>query len=239
VAQDETRSVESSRRAAFWSGPGVAAVMVTITMASVDWLMSLEPHWYSTIFGIYIASGGALAFIAALVSVLLLFRRAGVLARSVNVEHYHDLGKWLFALTVFWAYIAFSQYMLIWYANIPEETIWFQHRFEGNWIYVSGLLLVGHFLVPFLVLLARAPKRNLPVLAGISVWILMMHWIDLHWVVMPTVHNHGFHWHWMDVATWLAVGSAFALVFWGRLRKHALAPVGDPRFEQGLQFRNV
>ena len=94
-------------------------------------------------------------------------------------------------------------------------------------------------IVPFLTLLARGPKRNLPVLAGISVWILAMHWVDLHWVVMPTVHKHGFHWNWMDVATWVAAGSAFALAFWGRLKSRALAPVGDPRFEQGLGFRNV
>ena len=175
--------------------------MVTVTMASVDWLMSLDPHWYSTIFGVYVFSGGALAFVAALTLILLALRRAGVLAAAVTVEHYHDLGKWLFALTVFWAYIAFSQYMLIWYANLPEETIWFKHRLEGNWIWVSGTLLVGRFMLPFMALLSRAAKRNLKVLGFMSVWMLAMHYLDLYWMVMPTLHRHGFHLHWLDAAT--------------------------------------
>jgi hypothetical protein len=117
----------------------------------------------------------------------------------------------MFALTVFWP-ISLSQYMLIWYANIPEETIWFQHRLEGNWIYISGTLL-GRFLLPFLALLARAPKRNLEVLGFVSVWMLAMHYLDLHWIVMPTLHRHGFHLHWLDLATFMAVGSLFALAF--------------------------
>ncbi|MCX6633699.1 MAG: hypothetical protein NT090_01175, partial [Acidobacteria bacterium] len=126
------RNSVERKKAVWWSGPGLGALMITVTMASVDWLMSLDPHWYSTIFGVYVFAGGALAFIAALTLILLAFRHTGVLATAVNVEHYHDLGKWMFALTVFWAYIAFSQYLLIWYANIPEETIWFQHRLEGT-----------------------------------------------------------------------------------------------------------
>jgi hypothetical protein len=233
------RNSEAPKKAVWWSGPGLGALMITVTMASVDWLMSLEPHWYSTIFGVYIFSGGGLAFVAALTVILLAFRRAGVLANSVHVEHYHDLGKWMFALTIFWAYIAFSQYLLIWYANLPEETIWFKHRLEGNWNQVSALLLFGRFLLPFLALLARAPKRNLTLLGVMSVWMLVMHYVDLHWVVMPTVHRHGFHLHWLDLATFAAVGGLFALTFWYRLKRRALAPVGDPRLTQALQFKNV
>jgi hypothetical protein len=239
VAQDGGGDIGSHRKALWWSGPGLGALMITVTMASVDWLMSLEPHWYSTIFGVYVFSGGALAFVAALTLTLLAFRRAGVLVKSVNVEHYHDLGKWMFALTVFWAYIAFSQYMLIWYANLPEETIWFKHRLEGNWAWVSGLLLFGRFILPFVVLLARAPKRNLTVLGLISFWILAMQYVDLHWIVMPTVHEHGFHLHWLDLATFTAVGSLFAMAFWYRLRRRALVPIGDPRLKQALHFKNV
>jgi hypothetical protein len=206
------RNSERRERAVWWSGPGLGALMVTVTMASVDWLMSLEPHWYSTIFGVYVFSGGVLAFVAALTAILLALRRA------VHIDHYHDLGKWLFALTVFWAYIAFCQYLLIWYANLPEETIWFEHRLRGNWIYISGILLFGRFLLPFLVLLARAPKRNLAVLGAMSVWMLAMHYVELHWIVMPTVHEHGFHLHWLDLATFAAVGGLFALAFWWRLK---------------------
>jgi len=239
VSQDAGGSLEAIRKANAWSAPGLLILMVTVTMASVDWLMSLEPHWYSTIFGIYVYTGGALAFLCLLTLVCLLLRRAGYLTRTIHREHYHDLGKWQFALTVFWAYIAFSQYLLIWYANLPEETIWFKNRMEGNWKWVSALLLFGRFILPFLALLTRAAKRNLTVLAVMSVWGLLMHWVDLHWVVMPTLHKHSFHLHWLDVSTFLAVGSLFALMFWTRLRRTALVPLGDVRFERSLHFKNA
>jgi hypothetical protein len=239
IAQDEGGSLERIRKASAWSAPGLLALMVTVTMAAVDLLMSLEPHWYSTIFGIYVYSGGALAFVCLLTLICLGLRRAGYLRNAIHVEHYHDLGKWQFALTIFWAYIAFSQYLLIWYANIPEETIWFKHRLENNWAWVSGLLLGGRFILPFLALLSRAAKRSLGVLGFMSAWGLLMHWVDVHWVVMPTLHRHAFHVHWLDVATFLAVGSLYGLVFWTRLRNKALAPVGDLRFEQALHFKNI
>lgn len=239
LQQEGGDSRGGARKAEWWSGPGVALLFVTTTMASVDWLMSLEPHWYSTIFGIYVYSGGAVAFFALLIIVCLAFRKAGLLTEYITTEHFHDMGKWLFAMIIFWTYIAFSQYLLYWYANIPEETIWFKHRLEGNWVWMSALLLVGHFILPFLALLPRASKRNLNVLGAIAAWMLFMHYVDLHWIVMPTVHKHGFHLNWMDGATFLFVGSLFGLVFWWRLRKHSLVAIGDPRFRQGLHFHNV
>ncbi len=239
VAQDSTGSLENMHTASRWSAPGLLLLMLTGTLASFDWVMSLNPHWFSTIFGIYVLAGGAWAFFAALVLICLGLRRAGILKYSINVEHYHDLGKWMFALTVFWTYIAFSQYLLIWYANMPEETIFFKQRFEGNWAYMSALLLIGHFFVPFLLLLPRAMKRNLTVLAFAGAWCLFIHFIDVYWLVMPNLQKEGFRLHWLDAACWAAVGSLAALVFWSRLRKNALMPVGDPRFEQGLKFHNV
>ncbi len=239
VAQDNGGSLEKIRKANAWSAPGLLVLMVTVTMASVDWLMSLEPHWYSTIFGVYVYTGGALAFVCLLTLVCLGLRRAGYLVNTIHVEHYHDLGKWQFALTVFWAYIAFSQYLLIWYANIPEETIWYKNRLTGNWTWVSALLLFGRFFLPFFVLLTRPAKRNLTVLAVMSVWGLAMHWVDLHWVVMPTLHKHSFHLHWLDLSTFVAVGSIFALVFWSRLRSKPLVAAGDVRFERALHFKNA
>jgi len=234
----EGGSLEAVARLRWWSGPGIAALFVTVTSAGVDWVMSLDPYWYSTIFGIYVYAGGALAFIAAVTALALALRQAGYLREWIHVEHYHDLGKWMFALTVFWAYIAFSQYMLIWYANIPEETIWYKERFQGSWRWVSLVLAIGHFVVPFFVLMSRAAKRRLPVLATMSVWILVMHWVDLHWLVMPTVHHHGFHLHWLDLVTWLAVGSTFGLVAWVLLGRNALIPVGDLRLAESLSHRN-
>jgi hypothetical protein len=227
---------QSSQR---WSAPGILMLTVTVALASFDWLMSLDPHWYSTMFGVYVYSGAALAFIAALILILLAFRQAGVLRDSVNHEHYHDLGKWLFALTVFWAYIAFSQYMLIWYANLPEETAWFRDRLVGSWRGVSVLLVVGHFLVPFFVLISRAAKRKLGVLAAAAAWVLFMQYTDLYWIAMPIFSKKGVTPHWIDLAALAAVGGSFALVFWWRLRAHALAPVDDIRFETALEFTNV
>ena len=230
------RACQSSQR---WSAPGMIMLTVTVAMASFDWLMSLDPHWYSTMFGVYVYSGAALAFIAALILILLAFRSADVLRYSVNHEHYHDLGKWLFALTVFWAYIAFSQYMLIWYANLPEETAWFRDRLVGSWRGVSMLLVVGHFLVPFFVLISRAAKRKLGLLAAAAAWVLFMQYTDLYWIAMPIFAKRGVTPHWIDLAALAAVGGTFALAFWSRLRAHPLAPVSDIRFEKALEFTNV
>ncbi len=237
--QDREKSIKQMRTASRWSAPGLLLIMLSGTLASFDWIMSLDAHWYSTIFGIYCLSGGALAFFAILTLIALGLRNVGVLARSINVEHYHDLGKWMFALTLFWTYIAFSQYLLIWYANIPEETIFFRHRFVGTWAWVSGLLLIGRFLLPFFVLLGRAPKRNLKVLGASAAWVLFMHLVDMYWLVMPNFQPVWVQLHWLDVACAVAVFSVFAIVFWFRMRKHAIVPVGDMRFEQALRFENV
>ncbi|HEU0141332.1 MAG TPA: hypothetical protein VFQ79_16535 [Bryobacteraceae bacterium] len=237
--QDRTGSIETVRDGARWSAPGVILLILTGTLASFDWIMSLDPHWYSTIFGIYFLSGGALAFIAALILIALAFRRAGILRYAITVEHYHDLGKWLFALTIFWAYIAFSQYLLIWYANIPEETIWFRHRLEGSWTWMSAALLIGHFMVPFLVLLPSSSKRNLKILGLMSAWILAAHFIDLYWQIMPNFHAHRVEFHWADAATFAASGGIVSWVFWTGTRARPAVPVGDPRLEKSLEFENA
>jgi hypothetical protein len=236
VNQDSGGFRESVANARAWSAPGLLVLTVTVTMAGVDWVMSLNPFWYSTIFGVYVFSGGAVAFLSTLILIALALRRAGLLGDFITIEHYHDLGKWLFGLIVWWAYIAFSQYMLIWYANLPEETEFFRHRLEGSWLWLSALLLFGHFLVPFLILLPRASKRNPAVLGAVAAWMLVMHGMDLHWLVLPSVHPHGFHIHWLDVATFLAVGTVFGLVFWYRLRSHPLVPAGDLRLEASRSF---
>ena len=212
---------------------------LTASLASVDWVMSLNPHWYSTMFGVYCLAGGAWGFFALLTFIFLRFRANGIMVNSVTTEHYHDLGKWMFALTIFWAYIAFSQYMLIWYANLPEETIFFKLRRTGTWEGVSGILLFGHFMITFLVLLARNSKRTLNVLRFATVWILAMHYVDVYWLVMPNFQKSGAAPSWIDLATLAAVVSTLALAFWLRLRKVVIAPVGDPRFKKGLEFQNV
>jgi hypothetical protein len=201
--------------------------------------MSLDPHWYSTIFGLYCFAGGAFAFMAVWLLILVALREKGVLRDAVHAEHYHDLGKWMYALTIFWAYIAFSQYLLIWYANIPEETVWFLHRFEGTWSWVSALLLFGHFIIPFVLMSFRSSKRDLKKLTLMAVWFVIIQYIDFYWQVMPTFYPNGVALHWLDIACLAAPMSALGLVFWSRMRAHALMPIGDPRFEQSLRFQNA
>jgi hypothetical protein len=237
--QDESGEAGYRHSSARWSAPGMVIAIVTVCLAAFDWLMSLDPHWYSTIFGVYVYSGGALAFIAALIAVLLALRRHDVLRYSVNHEHYHDLGKWLFGLTVFWAYIAFSQYLLIWYANLPEETGWFHDRLTGSWRAVAALLVIGHFLVPFFLLMSRAAKRRLWILGAAAGWVLVMHYVDLYWIAMPAFSKPGVSLHFADLAALAAATGTFALAFWIRLRKRALAPVGDAQFRKALEFTNA
>lgn len=238
-AQDTTNAIEPTFSNERWSAPGMLLFFLSASLASVDWVMSLNPHWYSTMFGVYCMAGGAWGFFGLLTFIFLRFRANGIMAHSVTTEHYHDLGKWMFALTVFWAYIAFSQYMLIWYANLPEETIFFKLRRTGSWETVSGILLFGHFILPFLLIMARNSKRTLNVLKFSTLWILAMHYVDVYWMVMPNFHRTGVMPSWVDLATLVAVMSTLALAFWLRLRKAVIAPVGDPRFKKGLEFQNV
>jgi len=202
-------------------------------------VMSLDPSWYSTMFGVYVVSGGALAFMSMVTLISLMLHRAGMLTKSITREHFHDLGKWMFALTIWWGYIAYSQYMLIWYADVPEETIYFKIRMEDSWAYLSALLVVGQFIVPFLLLLSRAAKRNYIVLAIAATWILVIHGMDIHWLVFPSVLRENFHLQWLDVTTFLAAGSVFAFAFWRHMRINPMIPVGDLRLGEALTHHNL
>ncbi len=230
LVQDKGHTERLASRFKHISAPGLIIFALTTTFAAFDWLMSLDAHWYSTIFGVYIFSGCVVAFLSFLILVVLALRRNGILVEAITVERLHDLGRLLFAFVVFWAYMAFSQYFLIWYANIPEETIWFLHRWEGSWKAVSLLLVIGHFVVPFFILITHAAKRSGIMLAVMASWMLFMHWVDLHWVIMPTLHHEGFHLSWMDFSAFIAVGGICVWAFWARAARHPLVPVGDPRF---------
>jgi len=161
-----------------------------------------------------------------------------ILSDIITVEHYHDLGKLLFAFTVFWAYMAFSQYFLIWYANIPEETIWFMHRWEGSWKIVTMILVLGHFVVPFFALIIRGTKRNLRILGIMAVWMLVMHWVDLYWIVLPSLDHHGVHLCWMDAAGVIGIGGVFVRIFIRRLKADPIIPINDPSLQNSINFIN-
>ena len=154
-------------------------------------------------------------------------------------EHLHDIGKLLFAFTAFWAYIAFSQFFLMWYANLPEETIWYQVRLGGSWMQVSILLMAGHFAAPFFFLMGRSVKRKDATLAVGGVWLLVMHFVDLYWQVMPTLHPEGFRPSALDVAALVAMGGCFLAAASWLMRRQALVPLRDPRIAESLAFENV
>lgn len=239
VKQDGQHSVQQMRVASRWSASGLLLVFLIGTLAAYDWLMSVEPSWYSTIFGLYYLADGAVLFFAVLILICLGFRKAGILKNAINIEHYHDLGKWLFAMTCFYTYMAFSQFLLIWYANIPEETQFYRHRMPGTWLYISLSLPFIRFFIPFFALLSRRAKRNLKVLGFMAAYSLVAVYLDMYWVVMPVYYPNGPQLHWLDLATLGAVVSIAGLVFWSRFRKQALVPVGDLRLEQSLHFENA
>ena len=219
--------------------PSMIAIALTLTFAAIDFIMTLDPMWFSTIFGVYYFAGCVLAVYSTMALTLLWLQSNGRLVKSVTKEHYHDIGKMMFAFTVFWAYVAFSQFMLIWYANIPEETQWYQKRFEGAWLTVSYLQIGLHFVIPFFFLLSRHIKRNPRTLAIGAVWILLVHFLDLHWLVMPNLHRGGFSFHPLDITTLLAVGCLLAAVVLFQAKRVNLVPTKDPRLKRSLAFENI
>ena len=237
--QDVTGDPKVSARLRRLAGPSIIVLALTQTFASIDWIMSLTPHWYSTMFGVYFFAGSFVGFIALLSVVVGAMRGAGLLQTVISAEHLHDVGKFLFAFTAFWAYIAFSQFFLVWYANLPEETIFYRVRMEGSWLNVSILLLVGHFVAPFLYLMGRSVKRNGATLAVGGAWLLIMHFVDLYWQVMPTLHPEGPLPSVLDVAALVAVGGCFVAAASWLMRRQALVPLRDPRIAESLAFENM
>ncbi|MGE3163811.1 MAG: quinol:cytochrome C oxidoreductase [Planctomycetota bacterium] len=250
VRQDLTGDKGITTRLGVISAPGMIAFALTTSTAAFDLLMSLRPEWFSTIFGVYFFAGCALGGFATMILFLRFAQAAGRLRSVVTPEHYQDLGKLLFGFgIVFWAYIGFSQFMLIWYANMPEETGWYKiHAEDPGWSRASGLLLIGHFFLPFLFLVSRHVKRSAVGLTVGAVYMLAIHWFDLFWLVMPQVNPTG-HDLYPQVPTapsqlllhllcFVGVGGVF-LAFTGfNLRKCSLVAERDPRLGESLAFEN-
>lgn len=243
---DHTRTIRLERA----STGLIFLFAVTATFAAFDLLMSLDAHWFSTIFGVYFFSGCALSAMSMMAVALWYLQRNGRIEHAVTREHYHDVGKLMFAFVVFWAYIAFSQYLLIWYAHIPEETGWFLRRQQPPWLWLSIALIVGHFFLPFVALISRVPKRRKGVLAAAGAYLLAIHWVDLYWLIMPEfgVHAHGaeaaavHHGTWfsvMDVLLLLGMAGFLVAAVAHRLSACSLVPVKDPRLRESLTFENA
>lgn len=220
------------------SAPAVVFLGLSASFAAFDWLMSLDPRWASSIFGIYVLAGALTAALAALALGTIVLERRGLLGRVSTVEHRHDIGKLLFGFNCFWAYIAFCQYFLIWYANIPEEMAFYRHRWEGSWSTVSLLLVIGHFAVPFALLLGRTGKRSPLVLGATAAVLLAMHYVDLYWIVMPTLDHHGAHPSWIDLAGLLAPAGVLAAWVARRAARDPVYPTRDPRLAEAMRLEN-
>jgi hypothetical protein len=203
------------------------------TMASFDQMMSLDPHWYSTMFGVYCFAGLFYSTLATVTLLALYLRSKGKLDGILNDNHVHDMGKFMFAFTVFWAYIGFCQFLLIWYANLPEETLYYIHRMKGAWFYISAFLL-AKFFVPFFVLLPRDAKRNASVLTGVGIFMLVAQWIDVYWMVQPEFFKDGPQFGWVELGIPLGFLGVFGLVVIRFLAKNNIVAIGDPRLAESV-----
>lgn len=235
--QDETKDQKLTSWNIKLSAVFMPVFALTITFAAIDWIMSLNPHWFSTIFGVYYFTGTLLAALAAGTFIIIKLNENGYLVKGLKRDHYYSLGALLFAFTNFWAYIAFSQFMLIWYANLPEETVFFMDRFQGSWIYISVGLIFVRFVIPYAGLLSQPSKMNAKNLKFFSLWILFAHFYDLYWLIMPNYSKEGFVFGWIELGYPLVALGIIALVFGKKAKKENVIPIGDPKLQRGLDFR--
>lgn len=234
TAEPDPGKTVAMRRAA---APFMPIFALTVTFASFDWFMSLEPHWFSTILGVYVFSGMTLAALASITLTVLWMRGRGMLGEGlVTRDHLYSLGGLIFAFTCFWAYIAFSQFMLIWYANLPEETVWYYRRVDHGWLVVTLVLAALRFFVLFALLLPREAKMNARTLAVASVLVLIGELLDLYWLIMPQLHHDGPLLSWSELGPVLLLSGMLILVVMRFLVRHRPLPVGDPLLRESLEF---
>ena len=235
--QDQDRDPKHTVRMQSLAAPSLILFAGALTFAAFDWLMSLEAAWFSTIFGVIIFAGSAVSILALTILIGLSLHKRGLVGDYINIEHFHDLSRLMFGFVCFWTYVHFSQWMLIWYAGIPEEATWFMKRWDGGWKFVSYLLIFGHFVAPFLLLISRVQKRALPWLQAMCFWLLFMHIVDIYWFVLPQAG--AFHVQLADIGALLFVGGVFfTYVFW-RLGNVPLVPLGDPRLQRSHHLHQI
>ncbi|MGM0545978.1 MAG: hypothetical protein ACQEST_04585 [Bacteroidota bacterium] len=216
------------------SGPGLFFFAITLAFASFDWLMSLDPHWYSTIFGVYYFAMSFQGLFAVVILTIFFLWKNDLLTNTIQKGHIYDLGVQMFGFTVFYAYIAFSQFLLIYYANIPEETVWYLERFNGGYEYLAWFYFFGRFVIPFVVLLPKWAKSNYKIVGSMSVLILAAHLVELYWIVMPVLHHHGFHFDWMTITGFFGLGGIFLGLFFHKFKQNKMVPINDPKLGDSL-----
>ncbi len=232
LRQDESPDKGTFRRMQAIAAPALGLYCLAATFASVDWLMSLDPHWYSSLWGVNFIGGHAVSAFAFIIPVALYLAGRAPMDQQFKPRHFHDYGKLLLAFVMLWTYFQLSQLIIIWSGNLPEEVTFYLARVEGGWKWLSILLAVGHFALPFVLLLSRDLKRDARRLAWVALVLLVMRWVDLYWQAAPAFGHgegeHGLHPHWLDLATLVGVGGLWLAAYFGQLKKRPLLPAFEP-----------
>ncbi len=234
LEQDRTRHRPLTTRLQGISGPGLVLYGFTVTFASIDWIMSLEPQWFSTIFGVLVMGGQGLSAMAFIIAVVVVLSRYKPLSEVIKPSHLHDLGKLMLAFLMLWAYFGFSQFLIIWSGNLPEEIPWYVRRLQTSWKWVGLAIVLLQFALPFVLLLSRDLKRNSRRLVTVAVAVIVMRLVDLIWLTVPEFHEGAFRIHWMDLLMPIGVGGLWLAYFAYQLKQRPLLPMGDPYLEEAL-----
>ena len=232
--QDRTGDRRITRKLQVLSGPGLVLYGLTVTFASIDWVMSLEPEWFSTIFGILFMGGQGVAAMAFIIAVLVLLKNRKPFSEIIAPRHFHDLGKLLLAFIMLWAYFNFSQFLIIWSGNLPEEIPWYIRRLQGPFKWIGLILVIFHFVLPFLMLLSRNLKRDGRRLAVLAIAVIIFRLVDIYWLIAPEFHHGQFHLHLLDILAPIGLGGVWLWLFFQQLKKRPLLPIGDPELEGAI-----
>lgn len=233
--QDVDREDRALRRhIKMMAGPGIILYVFVMTFAAIDWVMSLSPHWASTIYGFLFVVGQLISAMSLMIAIVVLLSRSEPLAGVIQDRHLHDLGKLLLAFVMLWAYFGFSQLLIIWSGNLPEEITFYRSRLYGGWGVVAVIVLVFHFFVPFFLLLSRDLKRNAKLLPKVAIWLIVMRLVDLFWLTRPEFTSNAMP-NWLDIAAPLALGSLWFYFFAFNLKRQPLLPLGDPKLEEAIE----
>jgi len=234
LQHDRTANRGLLKRLQMISGPGLGLLIITITFASIDWVMSLDPAWSSTIYGLIFVASWSLSALAFGILVMSWLARREPMEAVVRTSHFHDWGNLMMALVMLWMYFAFSQYLIIWSGNLPEETVWYVARKHDGWGIIALAIVILQFAFPFLTLLSRAAKNSPQRLGRLALLILIMRVVDVIWLIEPSFNREHFHLSWMDIVAPIAVGGLWIATFAWQLQKRSLVPINDPQLEQAL-----
>ncbi|MBI5431512.1 MAG: hypothetical protein HZA52_01645 [Planctomycetes bacterium] len=233
---ERTRDERYARTTRNLAGVGTLLFVLSVTFAVTDWAMSLEPHWFSTIYGVMFVVGQGLSTMAFTIVMCAWLAKSAPYSAIMQTKRYHDLGKLMFAFTLLWGYVTLSQFLIIWSANLPEETPWYMHRGYTSWRAILVFLLTCHFALPFLILLSRKVKQNPALVSKIALFILMMRFVDMSWLIVPAFHTEGFHFHWLYLATPAAMGGLWVAYFMHQLKGRLASAPADTYLERSLEL---